>query len=99
VKTLRFLFLGKRGTTGVIRWEYHLWILIGLLLAKAVAGGLESLGRLMAIHGQHVPGYIAAAGPFSNMVFWPTAFLFLYLLAAVISVRIVRVKDVSTPES
>lgn len=90
MKALRFFFLGKPGATGLIRWEIHLWILIGLLLAKAVAGGLESLGRLMALHDQHVPGYIEAAGPFSDIVFWPIAFLFLYLLAAAIPVEITR---------
>lgn len=90
MKALKFFFLGKPGATGLIRWEVHLWILMGLLVAKAVAGGLEPLGRLMALHDQHVPGYIKAAGPFSDIVFWPIAFLFLYLLAAVIPVEISR---------
>lgn len=90
MKVLKFFFAGKPGVTGLARWEFHMWILIGLLLSKAIAGGLESVGRLLAVEGQRVPGYIAAAGPFSEIVFWPTAFLFLYLFAAVVPVRFVK---------
>lgn len=96
MKAIKFFFLGKPGVTGLIRWEFHLIILIGLLLAKAVVGGLESVGRLLALKGQHVPGYIEAAGPASQLLFWPTAFLALYLLVAVIPVRIVKTKGRAT---
>jgi hypothetical protein len=99
MKALKFFFLGKPGVTGLIRWEFHLWILIGLLMAKAVAGGLETLGRLIALKGDRVPGYIEAAGPFSDIVFWPTAFLFLYLFVAVIPVRMIRARDAPAPEA
>jgi hypothetical protein len=92
MRVLRFFFLGKPGVTGLIRWEFQLWILIALMFAKAVAGVLETIGRLLAVKGQHIPGYIAAAGPFSDIAFWPIAFLFLYLLVAVIPVRITRVQ-------
>lgn len=93
MKAVKFFFTGLPGVGGLIRWEFHLWILMGLLLAKAVAGGLESVGRLLVVEGRSVPGYIQAAGPFSDAVFWPTALLFLYLFAAVVPGRTVRGKD------
>lgn len=99
MKALKFFFCGKPGVTGLIRWEFHLWILIALMFAKAVAGVLETTGRLLTVKGQHVPLFIEAAGPFSDIVFWPIAFLFLYLFAAVIPLGIVRMKDAPTPEA
>ena len=87
MKAFKFFFTGRPGVIGLARWEFHLWILIGLMFSKAVAGVLETTGRLLAVKGQHVPGFIEAAGPFSDIVFWPTAFLFLYLVAAVIPIR------------
>jgi hypothetical protein len=90
VKILSFFFAGRPGVAGAARWEFHLWMLIALLLAKAVAEGLDSVGRLLAVQGQRVPGYIAAADTISGALFWPTAFLFLYLLSAVVPVRIIR---------
>lgn len=87
MRTLKFLFAGRPGVKGLARWEFHLWILIGLLLAKAISGGLESIGRLLAVNDRRIPGYIEAAGPFSDLIFWPTALLFLYLAAAIIPTR------------
>jgi hypothetical protein len=72
---------------------------MALMFTKAVAGVLETVGRLLSIKGQHVPWFVAAAGPYSDIVFWPTAFLFLYLFAAVIPVRVARTALVKVPEA
>lgn len=88
MKALKHLVFGKPGVTGMGKWKAHFLILIGLLLAKVVVDGLESLGRLMAIRGDDVPGFIAAAGGASELLFWPTALLALHLLVAIIQINI-----------
>lgn len=88
MKALKRLVFGQPDVTGMGKWKAHFLTLIGLLLAKAVVDGLEPLGRLMAIGGDDVPGFIAAAGGASELLFWPTAFLALHLLFAVIRINI-----------
>jgi hypothetical protein len=58
MKTLRsaagFLFLGRNTANLAMRFEFHLWALVGLLLLTATGGGMRSVARLLAARDKPV---------------------------------------------
>jgi hypothetical protein len=83
------LFTGRNSPHLALRFEYHLFTLIGLLMLSAAGGGFAILSDYMARTGQPVPAYVSAVQAVGDVAWVATVALGAYLAVGFLVLLIV----------
>ena len=70
MKTIRIasaVFLGRNTGNLVMRFEYHFWALIALLLLTAAGSGMQSVAKLFAVRSMPVSDGLVSVIEFGDM--------------------------------